>query len=396
MASLSFDRIGKTFADGTVAVSNVSIDLQDGEAVVLVGPSGCGKTTLLRLAAGLERPTAGRLLIGGVDVTDTEPGDRDVAMVFQSYALYPHMTVYQNMAFGLQQRRTPAAEIERLVSEAAHTLDLTRYLQRKPAMLSGGQRQRVAMGRAIVRHPAVFLLDEPLSNLDAKLRVQMRAELKLLSRRLGVTTLYVTHDQIEAMTMGDRVVVLKPVGSETDCNLQQIDTPQALYDRPANIFVAGFIGSPAMNFLRVRLAPQPDQRLAVDIVGAGVRFIVPPEVLAARPGLRRRIGQDIVLGIRPESFVVAASEAAVFHAEVLVTEAHGADSFVFFDLPTPPVTAEERLVTSADGRAAMRTRLAARIPSQRVLKAGERLPLAPDPLQLHWFDMQTAAAIRAV
>ena len=285
-------------------------------------------------------------------------------------------------------------------------------------MLSGGQRQRVAMGRAIVRsrwrvrfdtraccnsswitpqiHPAVFLLDEPLSNLDAKLRVQMRAELKLLSRRLGVTTLYVTHDQIEAMTMGDRVAVLKPVGSETDCNLQQIDTPQALYDRPANMFVAGFIGSPAMNFLRVRLAPQPDQRLAVDIVGAGVRFILPPELLAARPGLRRRIGQDIVLGIRPELFVVAASEAAMFHAEVLVTEAHGADSFVFFDLPTPPVTAEERLVTSADGQAAMRTRLAARIPSQRVLKAGERLPLAPDPVQLHWFDLQTATAIGAV
>ena len=371
----------------------MSIDLQDGESVVLVGPSGCGKTTLLRLAAGLERPTAGRLLIGGVDVTDAEPGDRDVAMVFQNYALYPHMTVYQNMAFGLQQRRTPRAEIERLVSEAAHTLDLTRYLQRKPAMLSGGQRQRVAMGRAIVRHPAVFLLDEPLSNLDAKLRVQMRAELKLLSRRLGVTTLYVTHDQVEAMTMGDRVAVLTPVGTEADCNLQQIDTPQALYERPANIFVAGFIGSPAMNFLRVRLVSQPDQQLAVDVSGDGIRFGIPPEVLIARPGLRDRIGQEIVLGIRPELFAVAASEAAVFHADVLVIEAHGADSFVFFDLPTPPVNAEERLVTSADGQPATRTRLTARIPSSLALRAGERLPLSPDPLQLHWFDPQTSKAI---
>jgi multiple sugar transport system ATP-binding protein len=251
MASLQFDGIGKTYPDGTVAVSNASITLADGEFVVLVGPSGCGKSTLLRVAAGLEEPNRGRLLIAGRDVTDAEPGDRDIAMIFQNYALYPHMSVYENIAFGLRQRRTPKAEIDRLVTEVAKTLDLTRYLSRRPGMLSGGQRQRVAMGRAIVRHPAVFLMDEPLSNLDAKLRVQMRAELKLLNERLGVTTLYVTHDQVEAMTMGDRVAVLKPVRSESDTNLQQIDSPQVLYDRPSNLFVAGFIGSPAMNFLRV-------------------------------------------------------------------------------------------------------------------------------------------------
>ena len=283
MASLSFDRIGKTYADGTVAVSDVTIDLEDGEFVVLVGPSGCGKSTLLRMAAGLESPTAGRLLIGNEDVTAADPGHRDVAMIFQNYALYPHMTVFENMAFGLQQRRTPKAEIEQRVADAARTLDLTRYLGRKPGMLSGGQRQRVAMGRAIVRHPSVFLMDEPLSNLDAKLRVQMRAELKLLNERLGVTTLYVTHDQVEAMTMGDRVAVLKPVASRSESNLQQIDTPQALYDGPRNLFVAGFIGSPAMNFVRATLGADTSGPTA-EIAGTGIALGLPPEALVSHPG----------------------------------------------------------------------------------------------------------------
>ncbi|HXR34602.1 MAG TPA: ATP-binding cassette domain-containing protein, partial [Candidatus Binataceae bacterium] len=310
-----------------------------------------------------------------------------------NYALYPHMTVAENIGFALKLRHLPKDQLKAKVNEAAEVLGLTDWLDRKPGQLSGGQRQRVAMGRAIVREPSVFLMDEPLSNLDAKLRVQMRAEVARIQRRIGVATIYVTHDQVEAMTMGDRVAVLTPVGSETDCNLQQIDTPKALYERPANIFVAGFIGSPAMNFLRVRLVLQPDQQLAVDVSGADIRFGIPPKVLIARPGLRDRIGQEIVLGIRPESFTVAASEVAVFHADVLVIEAHGADSFVFFDLPTPPVNAEERLVTSADGQAATRTRLTARIPSSLALRAGERLPLSPDPLQLHWFDPQTAKAI---
>ena len=238
MASVQFERIGKTFDEYVVAVANVSFDVDDGEFVVLVGPSGCGKTTLLRMVAGLESLTAGTLRLDTVDVSDTDPRDRDVAMVFQNYALYPHMTVYENMAFGLQQRKVPSAEIDNIVRRTARTLDLDKLLKRKPGALSGGQRQRVAMGRAIVRNPAVFLMDEPLSNLDAKLRVQMRSELKLLRARLGVTTLYVTHDQVEAMTMGDRVAVLKPIDDANDSNLQQVDTPQRLYKNPVNMFVA--------------------------------------------------------------------------------------------------------------------------------------------------------------
>jgi multiple sugar transport system ATP-binding protein len=382
MASLRFDGIGKTFPDGTVAVSNASIDLSDGEFVVLVGPSGCGKSTLLRVAAGLEEPNRGRVLIGGRDVTDAEPGDRDIAMVFQNYALYPHMTVYENMAFGLRQRRVPKAEIDRLVTEAARTLDLTRYLSRRPGMLSGGQRQRVAMGRAIVRHPSVFLMDEPLSNLDAKLRVQMRAELKLLNERLGVTTLYVTHDQVEAMTMGDRVAVLKPVRSESEANLQQIDTPQALYDRPANMFVAGFIGSPAMNFLSVDLRRDGDGLLA-SVAGTDLAVPVPPAALARRPGLAAFAGRDVVLGARPEAFV---------EAEILVIEALGADNFVFFEIASPPVVVDER--AEETGTRPTVTRLTARIAPHQAPRRGERLPLGLDPAALHWFDPRDGAAIR--
>lgn len=276
MASMTFDGIGKTFPDGTVAVANVSFSVADGEFVVLVGPSGCGKSTLLRMAAGLEALNSGRLLMDDADVTETEPQDRDIAMVFQNYALYPHMTVYDNMAFGLQQRKMPKDKIDKLVRDAAEMLDLTRYLERKPGALSGGQRQRVAMGRAIVRHPMAFLMDEPLSNLDAKLRVQMRGELKLLNQRLGVTTLYVTHDQVEAMTMGDRVAVLKPVFNGQESNLQQIDTPQMLYDKPSNLFVAGFIGSPAMNFVRVELTAEGGS-LKAAVTGTKISFSVPAQ-----------------------------------------------------------------------------------------------------------------------
>ncbi|KQT02789.1 sn-glycerol-3-phosphate ABC transporter ATP-binding protein UgpC [Rhizobium sp. Leaf386] len=387
MASLAFDGVGKTYTDGTVAVANVSFTIANGEFVVLVGPSGCGKSTLLRMAAGLELLNSGRLLMDDTDVTHKEPQDRDIAMVFQNYALYPHMTVYDNMAFGLQQRKMPKDKIEALVRETAEMLDLTRYLHRKPGALSGGQRQRVAMGRAIVRHPLAFLMDEPLSNLDAKLRVQMRGELKLLNERLGVTTLYVTHDQVEAMTMGDRVAVLKPVKDAGESNLQQIDTPQMLYDRPANLFVAGFIGSPAMNFVRVDLSKE-GEALVASVVGTGARIEAP-----ASPALSAYVGRQIVVGIRPEMFQVCQPEDAVFNEVVPVAEALGADTFVFFDIDSPPVDvneASEIESLTAKGK----NRLVARIPPAMTPLPKVRLPLTVEIAKLHWFDPSTGLAIR--
>jgi multiple sugar transport system ATP-binding protein len=387
MASLAFDGVGKTYTDGTVAVANVSFTIANGEFVVLVGPSGCGKSTLLRMAAGLELLNSGRLMMDDTDVTFKEPQDRDIAMVFQNYALYPHMTVYDNMAFGLQQRKMAKDKIEKLVREAAEMLDLTRYLQRKPGALSGGQRQRVAMGRAIVRHPLAFLMDEPLSNLDAKLRVQMRGELKLLNERLGVTTLYVTHDQVEAMTMGDRVAVLKPVRDASESNLQQIDTPQMLYDRPANLFVAGFIGSPAMNFVRVDLSKETDGLVAA-VVGTGARIKVPDS-----PALASYIGRQIVVGIRPEMFQVCQPQEAIFNEVVPVAEALGADTFVFFDIASPLVVvneASEIESLTAKGK----NRLVARIPPALTPRPKERLPLTVEFDKLHWFDPSTGLAIR--
>ncbi|MGE3830327.1 MAG: ABC transporter ATP-binding protein, partial [Parvibaculaceae bacterium] len=332
MASLTFTDVSKRYPDGTLALSHVDLAVSDGEFVVLVGPSGCGKSTLLRSAAGLEELSTGDVLLGDKVVTHTDPGARDIAMVFQNYALYPHMTVAQNMAFALKQRKIPPAEITRRVEDAAKTLALTPYLHRKPSALSGGQRQRVAMGRAIVREPACFLLDEPLSNLDAALRVQMRSELRLINQRLGVTTLYVTHDQVEAMTMGDRVAVLSPVSSESECNLQQFATPAELYHRPANRFVAGFIGSPAMNFIRSRLV-RHDGRIAAQPAGTTSLLPFPPDrdtVLA--PYLER----EVTLGVRPEDFTTAAT-AGLVEATVLVTEMTGPDAYIHFDLPgTPP------------------------------------------------------------
>ncbi|MFA1674231.1 ABC transporter ATP-binding protein [Rhizobium mongolense] len=385
MASMTFDGIGKTFPDGTVAVANVSFAVADGEFVVLVGPSGCGKSTLLRIAAGLEMLNSGRLLMNNTDVTETEPQDRDIAMVFQNYALYPHMTVYENMAFGLQQRKTPKRKIDELVRDAAEMLDLTRYLERKPGALSGGQRQRVAMGRAIVRHPMAFLMDEPLSNLDAKLRVQMRGELKLLNQRLGTTTLYVTHDQVEAMTMGDRVAVLKPVFNGQDSNLQQIDTPQMLYDQPANLFVAGFIGSPAMNFVRVELKAEAGS-LRGAITGAEISFPVP-----AGAALSAYAGRQVIAGIRPEMFQACPEREALFNEQIAVAEALGADTFVFFDIPSPPVNvndAEDSFTHKG------KNRLVARIPPALTPTPNQRLPLTVDLEKLHWFDPTTGVAIR--
>src|SRR3984885_8128688 len=292
MAQIILDHVEKAYAGGTKAVNDLSLDVKDGEFMVFVGPSGSGKSTALRSIAGLEEITGGTIQIGDRIVNDLPPKDRDIAMVFQNYALYPHMTVEQNLAFGLQLRKTPKEEIKRRVDEAARMLGLEQYLKRKPAALSGGQRQRGAMGRAIVREPQAFLMDEPLSNLDAKLRVSMRASLNQLHERLGVTTVYVTHDQVEAMTLGDRVCVLR------DGRLQQVDTPQTLFDAPVNLFVAGFIGSPAMTFVSADLVR--DDGPAVTFAGYGLP--VPAGVISGKPGLDEYFGKKIILGIRPSEF----------------------------------------------------------------------------------------------
>ncbi|HUK67757.1 MAG TPA: sn-glycerol-3-phosphate ABC transporter ATP-binding protein UgpC [Streptosporangiaceae bacterium] len=322
MADIALDNVTKRFPDGALAVDKVSLAIADGELVILVGPSGCGKSTTLNMIAGLEDITEGELRIGGQVVNDKAPKDRDIAMVFQSYALYPHMTVRENMGFALKLAKTPKATIDEKVGEAARILDLTQHLDRRPANLSGGQRQRVAMGRAIVRDPAAFLMDEPLSNLDAKLRVQMRTEVSRIQRRLGTTMVYVTHDQTEAMTLGDRVAVMR------SGILQQVASPQELYDRPKNLFVAGFIGSPAMNFLFATLEEGKLRTALGDI--------------PLRDQLRRAVeskaaGRDVIVGIRPESFEDASLVSAdnrpngiTFRANIDVLESMGSDVFVYF------------------------------------------------------------------
>src|SRR5450759_5233638 len=292
MAQITLDQVDKVFGRGVKAVNDLSLEVQDGEFMVLVGPSGCGKSTALRMIAGLEEVSHGTIRIGDRVVNGVPPKDRDIAMVFQNYALYPQMTVAQNLAFGLRMRKTPKDEIERRVRNAANILGLEPYLTRRPTALSGGQRQRVAMGRAIVREPQAFLMDEPLSNLDAKLRVSMRASLNQLHDRLGTTTVYVTHDQIEAMTLGDRVAVLR------DGRLQQVDTPQNLFDRPVNLFVAGFIGSPSMNFVRADLVRDDGPA----IVFADHRLPLPARLLTETPKLDKFVGHSLILGIRPSSF----------------------------------------------------------------------------------------------
>src|SRR5207302_5818973 len=298
MAAVDFEQVSKVYPDGTTAVSQLDLNVTDGEFVVLVGPSGCGKTTALRMLAGLEEITRGVIKIGERVVNYVPSRDRDIAMVFQSYALYPHLSVYENIAFGLRVKKVPKAEIDRRVKDAARILDLEPFLKRKPRALSGGQRQRVAMGRAIVRQPAAFLMDEPLSNLDAKLRVQMRAEISGLQRDLGVTTIYVTHDQVEAMTMGDRVAVMRKG------ELQQVADPQTLYDEPVNLFVAGFIGSPAMNLVHARVERNGEALVA--IVSEAVSVTIPQETRARRPAIEQYAGRDVILGIRPEDLEDAA------------------------------------------------------------------------------------------
>ena len=319
-----------------------------------------------------------------------EPGDRDIAMVFQNYALYPHMDVYENMAFGLRQRGVPKPDIEEKIANAARILDLTPYLHRKPGNLSGGQMQRVAMGRAIVRDPQCFLMDEPLSNLDAKLRVQMRAELKLLNARLGVTTVYVTHDQVEAMTMGDRVAVLRPVSDPRQSNLQQCAEPRELYENPVNMFVAGFIGSPAMNFLPARLV-RGDGGMMLSQDELGMRWPVPAELLESRPALPGWLDRDLVLGVRPEAFVVGPPDSGGLQGPVILTEMTGADAYVVLDLPVPPIVPDRR---EAEDLHETTTRITIRIEPAALPRVGEMMGLGLDMARAHFFDPESGEAIR--
>jgi multiple sugar transport system ATP-binding protein len=402
MAGVSFDSVGKVYPDGTRALDAFDLEVGDGEFMVFVGPSGCGKTTALRMVAGLEEITEGEISIGGNIVNDLEPRDRDVAMVFQNYALYPHMSVFDNIAFGLQTRRVPKREIRTKVEEIAGVLGLRELLKRKPRALSGGQRQRVAMGRAIVRQPQVFLMDEPLSNLDAKLRVQMRAEIARIQRELGATTIYVTHDQVEAMTMGDRVCVLRKG------RLQQEAPPQDLYDAPVNLFVASFIGSPAMNLLRARLE---QGNRSFDLKLAAQRVPIPDLVAASRPGLARYVGRDVALGIRPEALEDAAIAAparngAGLRGDVRLTEALGAERLVHIELDAEPVVTAEVLEVAGDLDAAvldeLRTEAAkhravvvGRFETHSRVSPGDVIEMALDTQALHFFDLDTGLAIAA-
>jgi multiple sugar transport system ATP-binding protein len=393
MAQIVLDQVSKEFPGGVRAVDGLSLDIADGEFMVLVGPSGCGKSTALRSIAGLDEITSGTISIGGRVVDHLPPKDRDIAMVFQNYALYPHMTVWQNLAFGLQQRKTPRPEIRRRVAEVARMLGLSDFLQRKPSALSGGQRQRVAMGRAIVREPQAFLMDEPLSNLDAKLRVSMRASLSQLHDRLGVTTVYVTHDQVEAMTLGQRVCVLR------EGKLQQAGTPQTLFNDPVNLFVAGFIGSPAMNFVTARLVRDGTPALTF----AGHRLPVPADTLVARPGLDKYFDRDLILGIRPSDFEdasLADASWARMPAVADVTEDLGSEIHVLFTIDAPQV--EHASISQATGPeeddaaiplASGKSLWTARVAARSTVKAGQPIELAADTSRLQFFDPESGLAI---
>jgi multiple sugar transport system ATP-binding protein len=392
MAEVTLDKVGKVYADGTRAVTGLSIDVVDGEFLVLVGPSGCGKTTALRMIAGLEDISEGTISIGGKIVNRVLSRDRDVAMVFQSYALYPHLSVRDNIGFGLKLRKLPKAEIKERVEKAAKILGLEQHLDRKPRNLSGGQRQRVAMGRAIVREPQAFLMDEPLSNLDAKLRVQMRAEIGYLQNDLGVTTIYVTHDQTEAMTLGDRVAVMR-AGV-----LQQIAPPQDLYDRPVNLFVASFIGSPAMNLLHGTLV-EDDGRLAVKF--GETHLDVDPEVFKARPALRNFLGQEIVVGIRPEDLedarLIDHAEGKVFTAPAKLVEPMGSDVMAHLTLEARGASSEHLEEIAAETGARRDSHetmtIVARLNPRTAVQLGDSVPVHVDTSRLHYFAPDTGAAI---
>jgi multiple sugar transport system ATP-binding protein len=388
MADIVLDNITKRYGDGYEAVKGMSLEIADGEFVILVGPSGCGKSTALRMIAGLEDISDGELRIGGDVVNEKAPKDRDIAMVFQNYALYPHMTVRENMGFALKLAKAPKEEIDRKVEEAARVLDLTQHLDRKPANLSGGQRQRVAMGRAIVREPSAFLMDEPLSNLDAKLRVQMRAEVARIQSRLGTTTVYVTHDQTEAMTLGDRVAVMR------SGVLQQVGTPADLYNQPTNLFVAGFIGSPAMNFMPGQVEgdtlklPFADVRLPEGARGAGLES-----------------GQSVIVGIRPESFEDASltgdarDRGAVFKADIDLVESMGSELYVYFKVESQRLESEELRELAEDTGAAEVPgggeggQVVARLDAASKVKRGEPAELWVDTSKLHFFDSHTGRSL---
>lgn len=370
MASLSLKNIYKIYPGNVTAVSDFCLEIEDKEFIVLVGPSGCGKSTTLRMVAGLEEISKGELYIGDRLVNDVAPKDRDIAMVFQNYALYPHMTVYDNMAFGLKLRKTPKEEIKRRVEEAAKILDISHLLQRKPKALSGGQRQRVALGRAIVREPKVFLMDEPLSNLDAKLRVAMRTEITKLHKRLQTTFIYVTHDQTEAMTMGTRIVVMK------DGLMQQVDSPQNLYDYPANAFVAGFIGSPQMNFFDVKLEREDGQVWAK----FGENKILIPAGKLGKFKDEDAVGKEVIMGIRPENIhdeeaFLSATPDAVIDVNVEVTELMGAETYLYLS------------TTGKDSN------VIARVNPRTTSRSGDQIKVAFDVNHLHFFDKETEVTL---
>jgi multiple sugar transport system ATP-binding protein len=399
MARIKMEGLGKIYDDGTRAVGNLDLEIEDGEFLVLVGPSGCGKSTVLRMIAGLEDITEGTMTIGDKVVNDVAPKDRDIAMVFQNYALYPHMSVYDNMAFGLKLRKFSKDEIQRRVEEAADILEIREYLQRKPKALSGGQRQRVAMGRAIVREPAAFLMDEPLSNLDAKLRVQMRAELERLHGRLETTTVYVTHDQVEAMTLGDRVAVLRPVSAARPWNLQQVGRPTELFDHPHNLFVAGFIGSPAMNLAYGRLENRGDEVWAI-LPNAELK--VDPRALESHSGIENRMGEELVVGVRPNSLEAAAVKGPdperTLKATVEVTEMLGAETYVHFTVNRPPVVTpdiEELLADTGQDTSTLgdTTNFIARVSPDARVARGDQIELVVDTAKLHFFDPKSGLRV---
>jgi multiple sugar transport system ATP-binding protein len=396
MAAIELVHLSKVYANDVAAVRDLNLEVAEGEFMVLVGPSGCGKTTALRMVAGLEEVTLGEIRIGGKVVNDLPPRDRDIAMVFQNYALYPHKTVYDNLAFGLRMRKVPKAEQKGRVEEIARVLGIGDLLQRRPAQLSGGQRQRVAMGRAIVREPKAFLMDEPLSNLDAKLRVQMRAEIARIQQALKVTTVYVTHDQVEAMTMGDRVAVMR------DGELQQVATPQRLYDAPVNLFVASFVGSPPMNLFEADL----------DRDGSGLlcrigdsELELPADVVAERPALAGYAGRRVAIGIRPEDVREAAGwDGARLRGRILLVESLGSEQLVHIGITARPLERSDLVDTTAQppgpslgsDDAEQAVTLLGRFDRHLLLAPDEAVEVAIDPRLLHFFDLQTGAAIPAV
>jgi multiple sugar transport system ATP-binding protein len=400
MAPVSLAGVGKVYPDGTRAVSGLDLEIANGEFMVLVGPSGCGKTTALRMVAGLEDISEGVVTIGERVVNHVPSRDRDIAMVFQSYALYPHLTVFDNIAFSLRLRKMPKDEIDRRVREAAHVLGLTEFLDRKPRALSGGQRQRVAMGRAIVRQPAAYLMDEPLSNLDAKLRVHMRAEIASIQNELGVTTIYVTHDQVEAMTMGDRVAVMRKG------ELQQVAPPQQLYERPVNLFVGGFIGSPAMNLVETAIERRNGGLVAV--VGSHT-LALDDAIVAARPALKSYEGRRIVLGIRPENLEDAALEPDTpddrrLKGVMVLREPLGSEIVAHFTVDAPPALTEdvrelardvgqESVLQAAADEGAKETTMVGRFGPRSRVKNGDVVDVAVETGALHFFDLETSLGI---